>query len=106
MTVSWIELDGIAILVVIACIVCTLICIVFQLLKMLNIFRTFSRGFDRLDSKMTFDSEKDFSESVQEAFRAIRERMANGGPGWAPAPCQCPCCVTQKRRENDHEHCK
>ena len=28
----------------------------------------------------------DFSRSIDEAYRVIRERMKNGGPGWSPKP--------------------
>ena len=28
----------------------------------------------------------DLSESIKLGFRVIRERMANGGPGWTPKP--------------------
>ena len=29
-----------------------------------------------------YDSNDDIAKSVQEGFRAIRDRVANGGPGW------------------------
>lgn len=31
-----------------------------------------------------YDGQQDFRESIAEGFRVIRERMANGGPGWSP----------------------
>ena len=34
-------------------------------------------GYDGLD---------DFARSIDEAYRVIRERMANGGPGWTQKP--------------------
>jgi hypothetical protein len=35
--------------------------------------------FERLDN---YDATDDFGRSIAEAYRVIRERMANGGPGW------------------------
>ena len=32
--------------------------------------------------RLEYDSNDDITRSVAEGFRAIRERMANGGPGW------------------------
>ena len=29
-----------------------------------------------------YDPQRDFSKSLQEAYRAVRERVASGGPGW------------------------
>jgi hypothetical protein len=31
-----------------------------------------------------YDAERDLAESINEAYRAIRERIANGGPRWVP----------------------
>ncbi len=31
-----------------------------------------------------YDADKDFAGSIQEGFKVIRERMANGGKGWEP----------------------
>ena len=31
-----------------------------------------------------YDAEDDFRQSIAEAFRVIRERVARGGPGWEP----------------------
>ena len=31
-----------------------------------------------------FDAIDDFAKSLEEAYRAIRERKANGGEGWIP----------------------
>lgn len=31
-----------------------------------------------------YDGEDDFRQSILVAFNAIRERMAQGGPGWDP----------------------
>ena len=31
-----------------------------------------------------YDGTRDFYESIAEGFRVIRERIANGGPGWTP----------------------
>lgn len=31
-----------------------------------------------------YDPTDDFAKSLEEAYRMIRERMANGGPGWTP----------------------
>jgi hypothetical protein len=33
---------------------------------------------------LLYDGPKDLARSISEGFRAIRERMANGGPGWEP----------------------
>ena len=33
-----------------------------------------------------YDADDDLSESIKLGFRVIRERMANGGPGWTPKP--------------------
>jgi len=31
-----------------------------------------------------YNPEDDFARSIEEAYRVIRERKANGGPGWTP----------------------
>jgi DNA modification methylase len=31
-----------------------------------------------------YDSDKDVTGSFEEAYAAVRERVANGGPGWKP----------------------
>jgi hypothetical protein len=31
-----------------------------------------------------YDGHRDFDESLKVGYAAIRERMANGGPGWEP----------------------
>jgi hypothetical protein len=31
-----------------------------------------------------YDADKDFADSLNEGYKAIRERMAEGGPGWEP----------------------
>jgi hypothetical protein len=31
-----------------------------------------------------YDAERDFAESINEAYRVIRARIANGGPPWIP----------------------
>lgn len=31
-----------------------------------------------------YNATDDFARSIDEAYRVIRERMANGGPGWNP----------------------
>jgi DNA modification methylase len=33
-----------------------------------------------------YDADRDFSESINECYRDIRERVANGGPGWGGWP--------------------
>ena len=33
-----------------------------------------------------YDAEKDFSASIDECYRVIRERVANGGPSWEQKP--------------------
>jgi|HubBroStandDraft_1064217.scaffolds.fasta_scaffold10677_6 hypothetical protein len=33
------------------------------------------------------------------AYSAVSERVKAGGPAWKPAPCQCPACVPQFRRD-------
>jgi len=35
-------------------------------------------------SRETYDATDDFGKSIDEAYRAIRERKANGGKGWEP----------------------
>ena len=37
---------------------------------------------DKLEPK--YDAEDDFAKSLEEGYRAIRERVAAGGPGWLP----------------------
>lgn len=32
---------------------------------------------------MTYNPRDDFNKSVNECYRAIKERVANGGPGWS-----------------------
>jgi hypothetical protein len=31
-----------------------------------------------------YNAEDDFAKSIDEAYSVIRERVANGGPGWTP----------------------
>ena len=31
-----------------------------------------------------YDRDRDFGASLDAAYKAIRDRMANGGPGWEP----------------------
>jgi hypothetical protein len=33
-----------------------------------------------------YDGERDFSESINDCYRAARKRVAEGGPGWTPKP--------------------
>jgi len=35
-------------------------------------------------AREAYNAEDDFSRSIDEAYRVIRERMAAGGPGWTP----------------------
>src|SRR4029077_4776914 len=35
-------------------------------------------------SRETYDATDDFARSIDEAYRVIRERKANGGKGWEP----------------------
>jgi hypothetical protein len=44
-----------------------------------------------------YDPEADAWGSYHEALRDVRERVAAGGPGWSPKPCQCPACVDDGR---------
>ena len=39
---------------------------------------------DRIDWRDTYDVEDDFSGSINEAYAAIRARVAGGGPTWTP----------------------
>lgn len=39
-----------------------------------------SRHIDRLMAE--YDTQQDFSRSITEGFKIIRERKASGGPGW------------------------
>jgi len=36
-------------------------------------------------SRETYDATDDFARSIDEAYRVIRERKANGGKGWEPS---------------------
>jgi site-specific DNA-methyltransferase (adenine-specific) len=50
-----------------------------------------STGWDRSHSTGVFEqsdynADRDFSESINECYRDIRERVANGGPGWGGWP--------------------
>lgn len=36
------------------------------------------------DEVDNYDPQKDMTESIEECFRLVRERKANGGPGWEP----------------------
>jgi hypothetical protein len=36
------------------------------------------------DCVCEYDAESDFARSIEEAYRAIRERKAAGGTGWVP----------------------
>jgi N6-adenosine-specific RNA methylase IME4 len=36
-----------------------------------------------------YDAADDFAQSIEECYRAIRERKANGGPGWEPKDDGC-----------------
>ena len=38
----------------------------------------------RVDEAGAYNGEDDFAESLKEGYRAIRERVANGGPPWTP----------------------
>lgn len=33
---------------------------------------------------LEYDATDDFAKSIEESYRVIRERKANGGPGWIP----------------------
>jgi hypothetical protein len=37
-----------------------------------------------------YDAERDFSESINECYRAVRERIAAGGPPWTPPAVPAP----------------
>lgn len=37
------------------------------------------------DDEPFYDAEDDFAKSIDLAYATIRERMANGGPGWEPS---------------------
>ena len=41
--------------------------------------REVSRNANKTDA---YDATDDFAKSIDEAYRVIRERMRNGGPGW------------------------
>jgi hypothetical protein len=38
----------------------------------------------RQQHRVEYWPEDDFTRSIDEAYRVIRERVANGGPGWTP----------------------
>jgi hypothetical protein len=42
-----------------------------------------SRGTEAL---APYDAERDFAESINECYRAVRERVARGGRPWVPPP--------------------
>jgi hypothetical protein len=42
-----------------------------------------SKPAEEID-RQDYDGEDDFRKSILVAFNAIRERMAQGGPGWDP----------------------
>jgi hypothetical protein len=46
-----------------------------------------------------YDTAKDMSASIEECYRAIRERIARGGPPWVPP--EIPAEIPQ-RPERDH----
>jgi len=35
----------------------------------------------------SYNAERDFAESINECYRAVRERVARGGRPWVPPPC-------------------
>jgi hypothetical protein len=37
--------------------------------------------------QVTYSPRDDFNKSVNECYRVIKERMANGGPAWNPNAC-------------------
>jgi N6-adenosine-specific RNA methylase IME4 len=39
---------------------------------------------DKFAQRDDYDATDDFARSIDEAYRVIRERKANGGPGWTP----------------------
>jgi hypothetical protein len=41
---------------------------------------------DRKKSANEYDGADDFARSIDECYRAIRERKAKGGPGWGGPP--------------------
>jgi hypothetical protein len=42
------------------------------------------RAIMKLEADDDYDPQDDLARSLEEAYRAIRERMANGGPAWKP----------------------
>jgi hypothetical protein len=42
---------------------------------------------------MTYDPAADIEASINFAYQAIRQRIANGGPTWVPKQCDCDYCT-------------
>jgi hypothetical protein len=40
----------------------------------------------------TYDGDDDFAKSLDVAYEHIRQRMANGGPGWVPKMPESVAC--------------
>ena len=41
-------------------------------------------GYAPLSDLVEYDAKRDFANSLDEGYAAIRNRMASGGPGWEP----------------------
>lgn len=54
-----------------------------EAIKLLVVFQQIAAWQDKTDG---YDPTDDVSKSFDEAYRVIRERMRNGGPGWTPKP--------------------
>jgi hypothetical protein len=52
-----------------------------------------------------YDASADLAASIEFAYRAIRERVARGGPGWGgwPEPASRDR-ITDSHQEDHHEH--
>lgn len=48
------------------------------------LFQALSDAMRVVWSNVDYDADDDFAKSLDEGYRAIRERQANGGPGWTP----------------------
>jgi len=42
---------------------------------------------EEVQATFEYKARDDFAKSLEVAYRAIRERVANGGPGWEHRPC-------------------
>jgi len=56
---------------------------------------------DRAMNDDDYDAAADFDRSIHECYRAVRARMAQGGPPWVPAPPTMRWAQIPERPEKD-----